>query len=68
MSKNKPTNPSPYLHADVKPPEKPRAPEPTVTPATPILVTDTASKKRLVIRVEVEAGRVVSESSHYTED
>lgn len=75
MSKNKPTNPSPYLHADVQLPEKPRAPEPTVTPATPITGTDTVippayptSKKRLLIRVEVEAGRVVSESSHYTED
>ncbi|XP_054480076.1 keratin, type II cytoskeletal 8-like [Anoplopoma fimbria] len=43
--------------------EKPRAPEPTVVPAE-----YPASKQRLLIRVEVEAGRVVSESSHYTED
>ena len=70
ISKNKPTNPSPYLHADVHLPEKePRAPEPTVVPATTIIPPEyPASKKRLLIRVEVEAGKVVSESSHYTED
>ncbi|XP_033481142.1 keratin, type II cytoskeletal 8-like isoform X2 [Epinephelus lanceolatus] len=43
-------------------PEKPRGPEPTMFPAA-----YPASKKRLLIRVEVEEGRVVSESSHYTE-
>ncbi|GAA6227625.1 keratin, type II cytoskeletal 8-like isoform X1 [Lates japonicus] len=65
-------------NADVRQPEKPRDPEPTVVPATTfippttVIPADTviplASKKRLLIRVEVEAGRVVSESSHYTED
>ncbi|XP_036946593.1 keratin, type II cytoskeletal 8-like isoform X2 [Acanthopagrus latus] len=35
----------------------------TVTPPE-----DPASKKRLLIRVQVEAGRVVSESSHYTDE
>ncbi|XP_042368787.1 keratin, type II cytoskeletal 8-like [Plectropomus leopardus] len=50
-------------NGDVHLPEKPRAPEPNVTPAV-----FPASKKRVLIRVEVEAGRVVSESSHYTED
>lgn len=90
ISKNKPTNPSPYLHADVhlpsKPylpekqqlpskPEKPQAQEPTIVPPTTIIPADTdipevcpVSKKRLLIRVQVESGRVVSESSHYTED
>ncbi|KAM6892880.1 keratin, type II cytoskeletal 8-like [Lycodopsis pacificus] len=49
--------------------EKPRAPEPTQNPAgTLIPAVDPASKKRLLIRVEVEEGRVVSESSHYAED
>ncbi|KAI3365992.1 hypothetical protein L3Q82_009824 [Scortum barcoo] len=66
ISKNKPTNPSPYLHADVHLPEKPRAPEPNVVPPTITIIPP--AKKRLLIRVEVEAGRVVSESSHYTED
>lgn len=77
ISKNKTTNPSPYLHADVHLPEKPGAPEPTIVPATTFIPKDTVippvpvcpySKKRLLIRVEVEAGKVVSESSHYTED
>lgn len=78
-NKNKPTNPSPYLHADVHlqptqqhhPLEKPPDPEITVVTATTIVpedsVTRPASKKRLLIRVEVEAGRVVSESSCYTD-
>ncbi|XP_035533882.1 keratin, type II cytoskeletal 8-like isoform X1 [Morone saxatilis] len=62
-------------NSDVHPPEKPQAPEPTVVPATTYIPTDaiilpvySASKKRLLIRVEVEEGRVVSESSHYTEE
>ncbi|XP_031708106.1 keratin, type II cytoskeletal 8-like isoform X1 [Anarrhichthys ocellatus] len=49
--------------------EKPRAQEPAVVPAgTLIPAVYPASKKRLLIRVEVEEGRVVSESSHYAED
>ncbi|XP_037618301.1 keratin, type II cytoskeletal 8-like isoform X1 [Sebastes umbrosus] len=69
ISKNNPTNPSPYLHIDARLPlkqhlpEKPRSPKPTVVPAA-----YPASKKRLLIRLDVEEGRVVSESSHYTED
>ncbi|XP_070850143.1 keratin, type II cytoskeletal 8-like [Chaetodon trifascialis] len=62
-------------HAEVHLLQKPQAPEPTVVPATTLIPADTAvppaypsSKKRLLIRVEVEAGRVVSESSCYTED
>ncbi|XP_008303136.1 intermediate filament protein ON3-like isoform X2 [Stegastes partitus] len=53
--------------------EKPQEsiPVPTATtdiPATTIIPPECpASKKRLLIRVEVEAGRVVSESSHYTD-
>lgn len=74
---NKPTNPSPCLHADIHPPDKPRVPEPIlVAPATPVTGTDpvipaaafSTSKKRLLIRVEVEGDRVVSQSSHYAED
>lgn len=75
ISKNKPTNPSPCLHADAPlpsktcPPEKPREPEPTIIPATTFTPPEyPASKKMLLIRVEVEAGKVVSESCHYTED
>lgn len=99
ISKNKSTNPSPYLHADDHLPSKkhlpqrPRTPEPTVVPATTVIPESTiiptapvtpattiilatahippmypTSKKRLLIRVDVEEGRVVSESSHYTED
>ncbi|XP_042260590.1 keratin, type II cytoskeletal 8-like isoform X1 [Thunnus maccoyii] len=52
-------------------PERPRTPEPTVVPPTTTIPATThmypASKKRLLIRVEVEEGRVVSESSYYTE-
>ncbi|XP_022621249.1 keratin, type II cytoskeletal 8-like isoform X1 [Seriola dumerili] len=52
-------------------PETPPAPEPAVVTATTHNPADTvipaASKKRLLIRVEVEAGRVVSESSQYTD-
>ncbi|CAN9498193.1 unnamed protein product [Ophioblennius macclurei] len=45
------------------PPEKPQEPaEPAAIPPDSIV-----SKKRLLIRVEVEAGRVVSESSRYTD-
>ncbi|KAM8722638.1 keratin, type II cytoskeletal 8-like isoform 1-T1 [Acanthopagrus schlegelii] len=82
------TNPSPYLHADVHLPVKPRAPGRTIIPPTtskrPTTTSvpaddiipagtvtppeDPASKKRLLIRVQVEAGRVVSESSHYTDE
>uniref|UniRef100_UPI003AAB0A9A keratin, type II cytoskeletal 8-like n=1 Tax=Centroberyx gerrardi TaxID=166262 RepID=UPI003AAB0A9A len=47
-----------------KPPVKPLLIEPAVAPAT----TSPVSKKRLLVRVEVEAGRVVSESSHYADD
>ncbi|XP_028250913.1 intermediate filament protein ON3-like isoform X1 [Parambassis ranga] len=48
-------------------PEKPRKPtEPTATTAIPTGLNGLA-KKRLLIRVEVEAGRVVSESSRYTD-
>lgn len=76
QKQNKPTNPSPCLHADIHPPDKPRVPEPVVAPPTPIAGTDPVipaavfptSKKRLLIRLEVEAGRVVSQSSHYAED
>ncbi|KAK1876472.1 Keratin type II cytoskeletal 8 [Dissostichus eleginoides] len=46
-------------------PEKPRAPEPSEVPRETAIP---ASKKRLLIQVEVEAGKVVSESSHYSED
>ncbi|XP_059184076.1 keratin, type II cytoskeletal 8-like [Centropristis striata] len=52
-------------------PKKPAAPDPDPALVPADIVTppvDTNSKKRLLIRVEVEAGRVVSESSHYTED
>lgn len=66
------------MHADVhlqpkqQPPlEKPLDPETTVTTATATdpkdSVAQSASKKRLLIRVEVEAGKVVSESSCYTD-
>ncbi|XP_076580060.1 keratin, type II cytoskeletal 8-like isoform X2 [Chaetodon auriga] len=56
-------------HADVHQPQKPQAPEPTVIPADSVTPPGyPSSKKRLLIRVEVEAGRVVSESSCYTED
>ncbi|KAG8004556.1 Keratin [Nibea albiflora] len=66
----------PYLHADVHQPEEPRAPEPSIIPATTVIpeipvsnpAAYPASKKRLLIRVEVEQGRIVSEISHYTED
>lgn len=77
QKQNKPTNPSPCLHADIHQPDKPRVPDPIVAaPATPIAGTDPVtpatafptSKKRLLIRVEVEGGRVVSQSSHYAED
>lgn len=81
MSKktNKPTNPSHCLHADTLPRGKPPAPDLSVTPLTPsiwrtdpavpeALDADASCRKRLLIRVQVEAGRVVSESSHYTED
>ncbi|KAM7365516.1 hypothetical protein PAMP_016436 [Pampus punctatissimus] len=70
-----------HLHADVHLlskkhlPERRRSPEPTVTPATTDIPEATHipsiypnSKKRLLIRVEVEEGKVVSESCHYTED
>lgn len=76
-NQNKPTNPSPCLHADIHLPDKPQVPEPiVVAPATPIAGTDPVipaatfptSKKRLLIRVEVQGGRVVSQSSHYAED
>ncbi|XP_038575823.1 keratin, type II cytoskeletal 8-like isoform X1 [Micropterus salmoides] len=50
-------------------------PADTVSPALALIPGDIfnpavfpGSKKRLLIRVEVEEGRVVSESSHYTED
>ncbi|XP_074520987.1 keratin, type II cytoskeletal 8-like [Halichoeres trimaculatus] len=50
-------------------PEKPPAPELTKNTQEDVAVTTPASsKKRVLIRVEVEAGRVVSESSHYSED
>lgn len=84
MSKktNKPTNPSPCLHADTLPRGKPPTPDPSITPLTPSPVkrtdpaapevveeaADASCRKRLLIRVQVEGGRVVSESSHYTED
>uniref|UniRef100_UPI0037E81523 keratin, type II cytoskeletal 8-like n=1 Tax=Semicossyphus pulcher TaxID=241346 RepID=UPI0037E81523 len=61
-------------NSDVHLSRKPRAPEPTVAPETTTLPEDTvitppypASKKRVLIRVEVEEGRVVSQSSHYSE-
>ncbi|KAM7375400.1 hypothetical protein PAMA_014483 [Pampus argenteus] len=67
-----------HLHADVHLllkkhlPERRPSPEPThVTPATTDIPAPTHipnGKKRLLIRVEVEEGRVVSESCHYTED
>lgn len=62
ISKNKQTNPSAYLHSEVHLPEKPQAPEPPADPADSPLF-----KKFLLIRVNVEKGRVVSESSHYSE-
>ncbi|XP_034007350.1 intermediate filament protein ON3-like [Trematomus bernacchii] len=46
-------------------PEKPRAPEPSEVQRETAIP---GSKKRLLIQVEVEAGKVVSESSHYSED
>ncbi|KAK2856956.1 hypothetical protein Q5P01_005691 [Channa striata] len=56
-------------------PEKPPAPAPIIVPPTTTVPATTvvppafpASKKRLLIRVEVREGRVVSESSRYTED
>ncbi|KAM9766962.1 intermediate filament protein ON3-like isoform 1-T1 [Menidia menidia] len=59
---------------ELQPPEKPQPPEPTTVPAPSIAPGTTItpptfpiSKKRLLIRVEVEAGRVVSESSHYAD-
>ncbi|XP_060888800.1 keratin, type II cytoskeletal 8-like [Labrus mixtus] len=62
-------------NADVHLPEKRQAPELTAVPETTVTPEDTvttptcpASKKRVLIRVEVEEGRVVSESSHYSED
>ncbi|KAM8722639.1 keratin, type II cytoskeletal 8-like isoform 2-T2 [Acanthopagrus schlegelii] len=57
------------------PPTTSKRPTTTSVPADDIIpagtVTppeDPASKKRLLIRVQVEAGRVVSESSHYTDE
>lgn len=69
------------MHLDVQlpskhhPPETPKEPAepdavPTAIPAivpTAIPLETLTAKKRLLIRVEVEAGRVVSESSHYTD-
>nr|XP_040041742.1 keratin, type II cytoskeletal 8-like isoform X1 [Gasterosteus aculeatus aculeatus] len=49
-------------NAEVHLPEKPQAPEPPADPADSPLF-----KKFLLIRVNVEKGRVVSESSHYSE-
>ncbi|XP_053170249.1 keratin, type II cytoskeletal 8-like [Scomber japonicus] len=56
-------------------PERPRTSEPTVVLATTVIPAtthvppmDPSSKKRLLIRVEVQEGKVVSESSHYTDD
>ncbi|KAF3857266.1 hypothetical protein F7725_009125 [Dissostichus mawsoni] len=56
-----------YVHLPSKKhlPEKLRAPEPSEVPRETAIP---ASKKRLLIQVEVEAGKVVSESSHYSED
>ncbi|XP_034072825.1 intermediate filament protein ON3-like isoform X2 [Gymnodraco acuticeps] len=45
-------------------PEKPRAPEPSEVPRETAIP---ASKKRLLIQVEVQFGIVVSEISHYSE-
>ncbi|XP_062236969.1 keratin, type II cytoskeletal 8-like [Platichthys flesus] len=42
-------------HNDAHLPEKPRAPQPTATP-----LADPASRKCLLIRVEVESGRVIT--------
>lgn len=64
------------MHADTRP----QAPDPSsIPPVAPVSRTDPAapdppagadasSRKRLLIRVQVEGGRVVSESSHYAED
>ncbi|XP_069020098.1 keratin, type II cytoskeletal 8-like isoform X1 [Embiotoca jacksoni] len=46
-------------------PEKPQAAKPAFVPATTIIPP--FAKKRLLIRVEVEEGRVVSESSCYSD-
>lgn len=87
ISKNKPTNPSPYLHADVHlpptryVPAKPKATESNpardiaITTTTSTIAPDTtivppvspATKKRLLIRLEVEEGKLVSESYQYTD-
>ncbi|XP_024150310.1 keratin, type II cytoskeletal 8 isoform X1 [Oryzias melastigma] len=58
-------------------PQKPPSREPTVVPDCPVapvtstspepIQTPTAPKKRLLIRLEVSSGRVVSESSQYTD-
>lgn len=78
--KNKPTNPSPCLHADTLPRGKLPTPDSCITPLTShiertdpaapevVEAADASCRKRLLIRVQVEGGRVVSESSHYTED
>ncbi|KAL6115303.1 uncharacterized protein ACO6RY_00192 [Pungitius sinensis] len=50
-------------NAEVHPPEKKQARDPPAVPAENSLF-----KKLLLIRVQVEKGRVVSESSHYAED
>lgn len=75
ISKTKPTNPPPYLHADFQllaqrgAREKPQAPKPT-TIITPHLIqaANPQAERRLLIKVHVEAGRVVAQSSHYTDD
>ncbi|CAB1327725.1 unnamed protein product [Coregonus sp. 'balchen'] len=63
---NKPTNTSPCLHADIDFPSKPLLtlkPLPLDTVAPP-----TIPRKRVLIRIEVEEGKVVSKSSHYSDD
>ncbi|XP_046886913.1 intermediate filament protein ON3-like isoform X2 [Hypomesus transpacificus] len=44
---------------------KPLLPEPVTQATSPIPTANHALKKRLLIKVEVDEGRVISESSHY---
>ncbi|XP_027131846.1 keratin, type II cytoskeletal 8 [Larimichthys crocea] len=64
-------------NGDVHQPEEEPDPEPSIIPATITNIPETtvsypavypASKKRLLIKVEVQEGKVVSEISHYTEE